>query len=953
MVEYNCAKCNAKFDQKSHYDRHIKRKVSCVLDNMSLEQVVEKTVNQLAKDKQIKVDKKDIKAISDKVIDNKLEPKKPTKEIVWKREEDNRIESQNISQAGEQLKSKFDSVIKSCQQILYNSGAIVGKKAMDDIMKILTFKLLMPLFKNQDIKSKLEEIKSKIEDEDELEDFDNKKNYCYDMELLSQETDAINRWFNLVQDILQQLFPNIFDEKDQTLNCKENAFKELVKKINSLKDLSKADIKQYDSISGYIYESFMNKYISGGGKDLGQFFTPRKLINLMFYGIDIQKHIKLDNDSTVFDPCAGSGGFLTRIYNCFKIINPKNIYGCEVEKDTIKHCISNLLLTTGEFCENIECKDSILYNDGIKHDLILTNPPFGTSMNYKEYKKTYQENQVGQSTPDSGDKFGDIYPIETNDGACLFTQKCVYKLKENGLCAIVLPDGQLFFGKNFKKFRTWLVEKVNFRRIVQIPSGTFDHTGIKTCIIMFTKNGPTKNIQFLKTNTDCNSLEEIFNIKMKDLKLTEYSFDPKDYMEDEYLSSMMSESNVKWVELGELCKIKSGIRVSFKHKIVDYSNIKYISVENMNPNKNKEDTIYIDDKFALECKAPLLEKNNIIISEVSGNIYTKIVPDIWNKSLFSRGIHHLYDFENNINKFYLMLLFKIEFMTSIMKKYSKGITIGHVNLDDFRKLRIPLPSIEIQESIVSEIAKLEEQTNTLNTVLKQTKVEIEMYRKYGLQKEIRELIKECELCKLGDICEFDNKSKRSAAYGKDEGKFNFYTSSEKIQKCDTADYTEERLLIGDGGKANINIDNIFSCSSHIHIIYSNNKNITNQYIFYHIKMNIVNGIIKMKGNGIQNISKTLVEDIIIPLPSLEVQKQLIEVYQQKENKLNEYKKELEHIKQRLQDVKDLGRNVIEANITSDINTGKNDDIISESSDELNSLSSNDNVKQPIKNKLKN
>ena len=44
------------------------------------------------------------------------------------------------------LQNGFDALIKQCHQTLYNSGAIVGKKAMDDIMKILTLKLLQPLF---------------------------------------------------------------------------------------------------------------------------------------------------------------------------------------------------------------------------------------------------------------------------------------------------------------------------------------------------------------------------------------------------------------------------------------------------------------------------------------------------------------------------------------------------------------------------------------------------------------------------------------------------------------------------------------------------------------------------------------------------------------------------------------------------------------------------------------
>ena len=63
--------------------------------------------------------------------------------------------------------------------------------------------------------------------------------------------------------------------------------------------------------------------------------------------------------------------------------------------------------------------------------------------------------------------------------------------------------------------------------------------------------------------------------------------------------------------------------------------------------------------------------------------------------------------------------------------------------------------------------------------------------------------KEYKLIKLDDICEFLPKSKRNASFGQEIGQYNFYTSSNKIQKCNIADYNEECLIIGDGGIANI------------------------------------------------------------------------------------------------------------------------------------------------------
>ena len=119
-----------------------------------------------------------------------------------------------------------------------------------------------------------------------------------------------------------------------------------------------------------------------------------------------------------------------------------------------------------------------------------------------------------------------------------------------------------------------------------------------------------------------------------------------------------------------------------------------------------------------------------------------------------------------------------------------------------------------------------------------------------------------ELVKIGDVCEFLPKSKRNASFGQSTGQYNFYTSSDKVQKCDVADYNVECLIIGDGGVANIKIDNIFSCSDHNHII--NTK--YNKYIFYVISGNMNLLIDGFSGSVLKNLSKNYLENLQIPIP---------------------------------------------------------------------------------------
>jgi len=125
-----------------------------------------------------------------------------------------------------------------------------------------------------------------------------------------------------------------------------------------------------------------------------------------------------------------------------------------------------------------------------------------------------------------------------------------------------------------------------------------------------------------------------------------------------------------------------------------------------------------------------------------------------------------------------------------------------------------------------------------------------------------------KLVKLGDICNFLPKSKRNAFFGKTNGKYNFYTSSDKIQKCDIADYNEKCIIIGTGGNSCIHlVNNNFSCSADTLLISSNE--IKNNYIYYSI-LTLWNLLIEnMHGSTIKHVTKEMLMNFNIPIPKSE------------------------------------------------------------------------------------
>jgi len=119
--------------------------------------------------------------------------------------------------------------------------------------------------------------------------------------------------------------------------------------------------------------------------------------------------------------------------------------------------------------------------------------------------------------------------------------------------------------------------------------------------------------------------------------------------------------------------------------------------------------------------------------------------------------------------------------------------------------------------------------------------------------------------KIGDLVNFMKQSKRLASFGNIEGKYNFYSSSEKIKKCDINDFKEDYILIGNKGTSCIHYDNNFSCSGHMFVLQS--KEIYQKFIYFTIKTFLQNLIYQMNGTIIKTLSKDILSNYSIPIPN--------------------------------------------------------------------------------------
>jgi len=113
-------------------------------------------------------------------------------------------------------------------------------------------------------------------------------------------------------------------------------------------------------------------------------------------------------------------------------------------------------------------RDVLNYTDDDKFDVVLMNPPYGGS----------EKNEVKQHFP------SDLSSSETAD---LFMVLIMYRLKEHGRAAVILPDGFLFGTDNAKlAIKQKLLREFNLHTIIRLPGSIFaPYTSIATNILFF------------------------------------------------------------------------------------------------------------------------------------------------------------------------------------------------------------------------------------------------------------------------------------------------------------------------------------------------------------------------------------------------------------------------------------------------------------------------------------
>lgn len=317
--------------------------------------------------------------------------------------------------------------------------------------------------------------------------------------------DVEKRILDLFKEVRTNL-PEVIDSEDKiTLDTKSLLFI-----VGELQNYSLMESER--DVVADAFETFIGHALKGG---LGQFFTPRNVVKMI---VDILQ--PTENDK-IIDPACGSGGFLIESlksvwdkinqkyaklgWNDVEIskrkieVATKNFRG--IDKDYFLSKVAKAYMnlvgdgTTGIFCEDSlenpknwrsEAKTKIELGT---FDVLLTNPPFGSTIKVEGEEKLRQFDLAYQWKRDkaNNNKFekGNIKAKESPQ--ILFIERCLQLLKTGGKMAIVLPDG--VFGNETESYvRNWILQNAKIIAIIDIPLETFlPHTGTKTSVLILQK----------------------------------------------------------------------------------------------------------------------------------------------------------------------------------------------------------------------------------------------------------------------------------------------------------------------------------------------------------------------------------------------------------------------------------------------------------------------------------
>ncbi|EPJ0754704.1 restriction endonuclease subunit S [Campylobacter coli] len=642
---------------------------------------------------------------------------------------------------------------------------------------------------------------------------------------------------------------------------------------------------------GNLFELFLQK---GMKQDEGQFFTPIQICEFIMYSLPLQEMLSKNSKALrVIDYACGAGHFLNTYANELKRYltedelkeHYKNIYGIEKEYRLSKVSkVSSAMYGQNEInilyadalasfelanTNNLEGEKAKPQIESNSFDLLIANPPYSV----KGFLET-----LSDKSKNTYKLFNDDINIETNNSIeCFFCERANQILNDNAKAAIILPSSILNKDSIYKNTREILFQNFDFIAIVELGNQTFGATGTNTIILFLRKKETFKQENHL-ISQDYSLIKE--RIEAENLKDNESFY--QNYLSaycdfrkfDKELYSNFLNGNLD-SNLAELEAFKD-YRNAFR-QTSDYKKLKESKI--YKESKDKQD---LEDKAFL-AYAQAIEKDKLLYFCLSLNqevLIIKSPSDIkeqkkflgyeWSNRKGDEGLKELHEP-------YLSPLFErgnpqneTKLNTLICKAFLKTLSDIPKDLQGYASKARLIDMMDFEKVEFNKAISL----NPNNS----------------MQSEETNPFANCkyELVKLGTICKIYQPKTITAKEIQENGDYKVYGANGVIGFYNKYNHKDSEVAMTCRGATcgTINYTEPLSWITGNAMIITPLKNnlILKKFLVYILPLSNVKNIIT--GSAQPQITKNNLTTLKIPLPPLEIQKQIVAECEKVEEQYN-------------------------------------------------------------------
>lgn len=246
-----------------------------------------------------------------------------------------------LSKTNDFVREDFSKTLYRCHNIIRNNDKLSPEAAFDEISKILFIKTL---YERGNKDGNIFSLDIYNKEKKQYLDFFIEKNDPFYQEL-----------FKKVKNVLKD--DDLF-ESNEIIRIRENSFEAIIAELE-IYNLSTTS----DDVKGIAFEQFLGRTFRG---ELGQFFTPRTIVDFMVEILDPQE------GEIICDPCCGSGGFLIK---AFEYVRYKIEMDVQAAKEKIKMQYYNDSYDKLSSSKKLEIDEKVnhLFNN-LNEELNINNP---------------------------------------------------------------------------------------------------------------------------------------------------------------------------------------------------------------------------------------------------------------------------------------------------------------------------------------------------------------------------------------------------------------------------------------------------------------------------------------------------------------------------------------------------------------------------------------------------